>query len=569
MALNAADLVLTPLTRATQKVQARVDPLGWSGATAAVAARAAGHPVALLGATAKLAGSSARATVHTARMLAGQHPEPAVAPEASDNRFTDPAWTQNPFFGALQQGYLIGCQCLDDVLAAGRRDDLSDHKAAMALHLIADALAPTNFLATNPTALVRALQTGGRSVTDGMRYALNDIRQRRGFPSQVDTSGFKLGDNLAATAGSVIYRNELIELIQYAPQTDQVREVPVLFSPPWINKFYIMDLAPGRSLVEWAIRHGRTAFMISYRNPDESMRGLTLDDYLTEGLLAALDVVTAITKADRIDVLSVCLGGAMATMAAAYLKAGGDDRIGALTIINTMLDYSEPGDLGAMVDPATLERLAIRMNETGFLGAEDMSAAFDILRPRDLIFRYVVSHWLLGEPAKAFDILAWNADSTRMPAAMHSTYLNSLYVRNELATGDFELAGRRLDLGKVTNDTYVVGAVNDHIVPWHASYAATRLLGGPVRYVLSSGGHIAGIVNPPSPKAWLEASEDRTGYPERADQWRAACTRQSASWWQDWLSWSDPLAGDQVKPPTVGNSRYRRLTEAPGDYVHG
>jgi len=569
MTLNPADLGLTQLTKATRKVQARVDPLGWSGATAAVAARAAGHPAALLGATAKLAGSSARATVHTARMLAGLPAEPAVAPEASDNRFTDPAWTQNPFFAALQQAYLIGCQYLDDVLAAGRGDDIPDRKAAMALHLIADGLAPTNFLATNPTALVRAFQTGGRSVADGMRYTLNDIRQRRGFPSQVDASGFKLGDNLAATAGSVIYRNELIELIQYKPQTDQVREVPVLFSPPWINKYYIMDLAPGRSLAEWAIRQGRTGFMVSYRNPDESMRDLTMDDYLTEGVLAALDVVTAITKADRVDVVSVCLGGAMATMAAAYLKAGGDDRIGALTLINTILDYSEPGDLGSMVDPATLERLAIRMNETGFLAAEDMSAAFDILRPRDLIFRYVVSHWLLGEPTSAFDILAWNADSTRMPAAMHSAYLHSLYGRNELAIGDFELAGRRLDLGAVTNDTYVVGAVNDHIVPWPASYAATRLLGGPVRYVLSNGGHIAGIVNPPSPKAWLEASEDRTGYPERPDQWRAACTRQSTSWWQDWASWSDPLAGDQIKPPTVGNSRYRRLTDAPGDYVHG
>jgi polyhydroxyalkanoate synthase subunit PhaC len=569
MTLNPADLGLTQLTKATRNVQARVDPLGWSGATAAVAARAAGHPAALLGATAKLAGSSARATVHTARMLAGLPAEPAVAPEAGDNRFTDPAWTQNPFFAALQQAYLIGCQYLDDVLAAGRGDDITDRKAAMALHLIADGLAPTNFLATNPSALVRAFQTGGRSVAAGMRYTLNDIRQRRGFPSQVDASGFKLGDNLAATAGSVIYRNELIELIQYKPQTDQVREVPVLFSPPWINKYYIMDLAPGRSLVEWAIRQGRTGFMLSYRNPDESMRDLTMDDYLTEGVLAALDVVTAITKADRVDVVSVCLGGAMATMAAAYLKAGGDDRIGALTLINTILDYSEPGDLCTMVDPATLERLAIRMNETGFLAAEDMSAAFDILRPRDLIFRYVVSHWLLGEPTSAFDILAWNADSTRMPAAMHSAYLHSLYGRNELATGDFELAGRRLDLGAVTNDTYVVGAVNDHIVPWPASYAATRLLGGPVRYVLSNGGHIAGIVNPPSPKAWLEASEHRTGYPERPDQWRAACTRQSTSWWQDWASWSDSLAGDQIKPPTVGNSRYRRLTDAPGDYVHG
>ena len=297
-----------------------------------------------------------------------------------------------------------------------------------------------------------------------------------------------------------------MELIQYAPQTEQVRAVPVLASPPWINKYYVMDLAPGRSFLEWAVQHERTVFAISYRNPEPSMGGTTLDDYLIHGPREALDVIGEITGAPKIDIIGLCLGGALTAMLAAYLAEKGDDRIGTITLLNTLLDYSEPGVLGSFTDEKTVARLEKQMAAKGVLEGSQMAGTFDILRANDLIFNYVVSNWLMGQDPPAFDILAWNGDSTRMPAAMHSFYLRSLYMRNELARGELELAGQQLSLAQVTNDTYVVGAINDHIVPWHGSFKTTALMGGKVRYVLSSGGHIAGIVNPPGPKAWYEAT---------------------------------------------------------------
>ena len=549
--------------------QAKLDPLGWGPATGNVLARAAGNPTDVATAVARLVAGVAQVPLAAAGRALSLPVAPPVEPDVRDQRFADPAWEQNPWFFGLRLAYDVGCRYVDDVLAAGSGGDLDDRKAAMALHLLVDALAPTNFLITNPTALVRAFQTGGASVAKGATLAMADLRDRRGFPLKVDTSGFELGVNLAATPGEVVYRNDLIELIQYAPQTEQVHQIPILGSPPWINKYYVMDLAPRRSFVEWAVQHERTVFMISYRNPDESMRDVTLDDYLEQGLLSALDVVTAITGADRVDVVALCLGGAMGAMGAAHLAAGGDQRLGSLTLLNTMLDYACPGELGTMVDPASLDRLESRMRETGFLAAEDMATAFDLLRARDLVFRYIPTRWLMGEQSTAFDILAWNDDSTRMPAAMHSTYLRSLYGANALANGEMELAGRRLDLGKVDSDTYVVGAINDHIVPWTSSYAATHLLGGRVRYALSSGGHIAGIVNPPSPKGWYQVADDDAVYPDDPEQWRAIADRRAGSWWEDWIAWANRRAGDLVAPPKIGSDEYPAIGPAPGQYVFG
>ncbi len=561
---------LATVTGAVRTTQAKLDPLGLVPAAGTVLSRAAGNPVGLVGAATRLATGLALTPVAAAARSLGLPAHPAVEPDPRDRRFSDPTWEGNPAFFALQQLYAVACRYADDVLAAGNRgDDLADQKAHFAARLVTEALAPTNFPLTNPEVLVRGLQTGGLSYLQGLRLALEDLRERGGVPEQVDASGFELGRDLAATEGKVIFRNDLIELIQYAPQTDQVHEVPILCSPPWINKYYVMDLAPTRSFVEWAIQHQRTVFMISYRNPDESMRDLTMDDYLEQGVLAPLDVVTAVTGSEKVDLVGVCLGGALATMAAAHLAARGDERIGSITTMNTLLDYSDPGELGCMVDADTLERLTVRMAETGFLASEDMAMAFNLLRPRDLIFRYVPSRWFKGEQAPAFDILAWNSDATRMPAAMHGTYLRDLYGDNLLAKGEYALGGITLDLSTVTADAYVVGAVNDHIVPWLSSHAATRLLGGQVRYVLSSGGHIAGIVNPPSPKAWYEAIPLGTDTPTDGDLWREAATRHTESWWEDWARWSTERAGALTKPPRMGSRKYRPLGDAPGDYVRG
>ena len=548
----------------------RLDPVNLTSSLLAVGLRASLNPVGTATAFWQFGSALARIGPDAAGQWSageGREREPAGKTLANDKRFADPAWRENPVFFAIGQAYLAAVQLADDLLAAGRGDPVTDAKARLASDLLLAALAPTNYLATNPAALKRAFDTGGASLVAGTRNFLSDLRDNKGMPRQVDTRPFEIGRNLAATAGKVVFRNDLMELIQYAPQTPQVRSVPMLASPPWINKYYIMDLAPGRSFLEWAVQHERTVFAISYRNPDSSMSGVTLDDYLVDGPRTALDVITDITGAAKVDLVGLCLGGALTGMLAAYLAHTGDQRLGSITLLNTLLDYSEPGVLGAFTDELTVSRLERKMKEHGVLEGSEMAATFDALRPNDLIFNYVVSNWLLGQDPPAFDILAWNSDNTRMPAAMHAFYLRSLYLRNELARGLLEVKGQRLSLADVKNDTYVVGAINDHIVPWPASYKATRLMGGEVRYVLSSGGHIAGIVNPPGPKAWYE--EAKPPYPVSAAQWHAAAAHHSGSWWEDWTRWAGRRAGRRADPPPMGSARYPAVADAPGSYVHG
>jgi polyhydroxyalkanoate synthase subunit PhaC len=544
---------------------ASVDLAGFGESTLAVLLRAAGKPGDMVSAGVRYWASLARIGPVAAARWLGAVAEPPV-PVGDDKRFGDRSWNDNPALFAVRQAYLAAAQLTSDLLAAGAGDTVADAKAELAAGFVLDALSPTNFLLTNPAAVKRAMETGGASLAAGARNFLDDLLRNGGRPRQVDTSSFRVGENLAATPGKVVFRNELMELIQYAPQTPKVRAVPMLASPPWINKYYIMDLAPGRSFIEWAVQHERTVFAISYRNPDASMRGVTLDDYLIHGPRAALDVIGDITGAPKADITGLCLGGALTGMLAAYLAGTGDDRIGSVTLLNTMLDYSEPGVLGAFTDERTVARLEREMAEKGYLEGSQMAGTFDLLRANDLIFSYVVSGWLMGQDPPAFDLLAWNGDSTRLPAAMHSFYLRCLYLRNELAKGEMELAGHHLSLSEVKNDAYVVGAVNDHIVPWPASYQATRLLGGNVRYILSSGGHIAGIVNPPGPKAWFEAADSNLA---DSTAWRNAAVRQSGSWWEDWIRWAEPLAGDRVRPPGMGSSRHPATEEAPGTYVRG
>src|SRR5579863_9066028 len=551
-------------------VLASVDSAGLGESTTAVLRRAARNPGAMTAAVARFWANVAMAgPVATARWL-GVDAAPQVPVPEDDKRFADRTWSDNPAFFALRQGYLATTQLVADVLAAGSGDAVDDAKARLAAGFVLDALAPTNFFFTNPAAIKRALETGGASVAAGARNFADDLLNNGGRPRQVDTRPFRVGENMAATPGQVVFKNDLMELIQYAPQTAAVRAVPLLASPPWINKYYVMDLAPGRSFIEWAVQHDRTVFAISYRNPDVSMGGTTLDDYLIHGPREALDVIAEVTGAPKIDIIGLCLGGALTAMLAAYLAEKGDDRIGSITLLNTLLDYSQPGVLGAFTDEQTVARLERQMAAKGVLEGSQMAGTFDMLRANDLIFSYVVSNWLMGQEPPAFDILAWNGDSTRMPAAMHSFYLRSLYMRNELASGQLELAGQRLSLSDVRNDTYVVGAINDHIVPWHGSYKTIGLMGGNVRYVLSSGGHIAGIVNPPGPKAWFEVADEADGTPPAdPEAWQAKASRHRGSWWEDWTVWSDARAGEHVKPPPMGGSRHRPIADAPGEYVFG
>lgn len=547
---------------------ARLDSGDFGKSLAAALRRAAAHPGDVTAANLRFASRMARIGPATVSRWFGFEAVPPL-PVSKDRRFSDPAWEDNPAFFALRQSYLAALGLAEDLLEAGRGDSadaLADSKAEMATRLLFDALAPTNFLLTNPAALKRAFETAGGSLVSGARNFLDDVMHNNGRPRQVDTRPFHLGENLAATAGKVVFRNDLMELIQYAPQSEEVHERPMLASPPWINKYYVMDLAPGRSFIEWAVQHGRTVFAISYRNPDAGMRDVTLDDYLIQGPRTALDVITDITGAETIDIVGLCLGGALTAMTAAYLTHTGDTRIGSITLLNTLLDYRDPGALGMFTDEKTVAQLEKQMAAKGFLEASNMATTFDLLRANDLIFNYVVSNWLMGQDPPAFDILAWNVDSTRMPAAMHSFYLRSLYMKNQLARGELEIAGQRLSLADIKSDAYIVGAVNDHIVPWQGSYSATHLLAGEVRYVLTSGGHIAGIVNPPTPKAWYEVAEAN---PPEPTQWRESAVRRSDSWWADWAEWGAERAGPLVAPPTLGSERYPALGDAPGDYVHG
>ena len=545
---------------------ARLDPADFGKSLLTALTRAAGRPAEVGRAWLQYGSAMATAGPAAVARWAGAATPPPVPLDERDRRFADPAWDGNPAYFTLRQAYLATRQLGEDLLAAGRGDPLTDQKAQLAMGFAFDALAPTNFLLANPAALKKAFDTGGASVLAGARNFADDLAHNGGRPRQVDVSSFELGRNLAATPGRVVFRNDLMELIQYAPQTEQVHTVPLLASPPWINKYYVMDLAPERSFIEWAVTHQRTVFAISYRNPDASMSGVTLDDYLIHGPQAALDVICDITGAPAADIAGLCLGGALTGMLAAYLAKTGDTRLGTITLLNTLLDYSEPGVLGALADQRTVARLERQLARTGVLPGSQMAATFDILRANDLLFNYVVSNWLMGQRPPAFDILAWNIDSTQLPAAMHSFYLRSLYGRNELAAGRLELAGQTLQLADVKQDAYIVGAINDHIVPWTSSYKATGLLGGSVRYVLSSGGHIAGIVNPPSPKAWYQTAEHNPASPA---QWREGAQRHDGSWWQDWADWAGARAGDLAAPPPMGSERYPAAGPAPGTYVRG
>lgn len=550
------------------KAVRRIDPIGWLPATAAVAKEAAKHPADVTQAGARFVRTVAKVPRASIRRFVNSNDEPPVPPGPRDKRFADPAWDSNPFFFGIRQAYLATCNLVDEVVDAGSVDYKTDERAKQFVKLVQNIASPTNFAITNPEVLTKALQTGGKSLFSGARYAAEDVRERGGRPKKVDRNDFEMGKTLAATPGKVVFRNDLVELIQFEPQTPTVHQTPILFSPPWINKYYVMDLAPRRSFAEWAVRHDRTVFVLSYVNPDESMRDVSFDDYLRRGSINAIDVVKEITKSPKVDVVGLCLGGVSATIASGYLRAIGDESLGTLTLLNTMLDYAAPGEMGVMISAETMAQLQDRMQQQGYLSGDDMSFTFDLMRANDLIFNYVVSRWLKGEPPPAFDILAWNEDSTHMTEAMYTEYMADLYADNKLCKGTFTLGDDTIDLSAVKNDVYVVGAINDHIVPWQASYAAVHLFGGNVRYVLSSGGHIAGIVNPPSPKAWFEVLEDSGAqYPEDPAQWRAAVTRRADTWWRDWIEWTNATAGDLVKPPKMGSAKHKPICDAPGTYV--
>jgi len=541
------------------------DPVSFLRSLGAAGVALVKNPSGTVAANSRMAIGLAAAVRAAAGRAVGSDVSGPVAPAAGDKRFRDPAYEDNPLYFLLMQDYLLSGQLVDELLDAAGLEATQDLKARFVAKFIVDALAPTNTLPGNPAALREAFDTGGKSVVRGAMNMLDDVRNNGGWPSQVDATGFEVGVNMAATPGAVVYRSDLIELIQYEPQVKTVHAVPLLFCPPWINKYYIMDLAPGKSLIEWAVQHGHTCFAISYRNPDASMRDVDFEDYLRQGPLDAVRVVREITGAAEVNTVSVCLGGTLTAIALAHNAAIGDHSIKSATFLNTLTDFSIPGTLGVFTDEATISGLEKQMAKEGFLDSDKMAHTFDALRANDLVFAYVVNNWLLGKKPPAFDLLVWNKDSTRMPAKMHSRYLRSCYLNNEFARGEFEVDGQKLLPGKVDVDTYILSAVDDHIVPWVSGYKTTQLLGGHKRFVLSTSGHIAGIVNPPGPKAkhW---TNDAT--PADPQEWKDNAQLQDGTWWDDWTAWIDKQGGPSVAAPRqLGSKAHPPIEPAPGSYV--
>lgn len=545
---------------------ATADPVAFGEALTGLGRRLASDPAILAGATLRFATGLVEIGATVAARAFGATTEGPMAIER-DARFADPAWESNPAFYGLRQSYLLWARTMREVAAAGRDEELGG-KAEFAVGQLVDALAPTNFLPGNPGALKRAFDTGGASVARGVTRFLDDVATHGGWPRQVDTSKLALGADLAATPGKVVHRNRLMELIQYEPRTESVYELPILLSPPWINKYYVMDLAPGKSFAEWALDQGHTVFCISYRNPDESFREIGFEDYLREGPLEALDVVQEITGAPQVNVVALCLGATLAAVMLAELARtkAGRERVRSATLLNALVDFSEPGPLGNFVDAKTVTRLEQRMAKRGFLEASEMAGTFNLLRANDLVWRYVSSSWLQGEDPPSFDILQWNEDATRMPARMHSEYLRWMYLENRLAQGTLEIGGRTVSLGRSPVELYVLSAREDHITPWRGCYRTTQIAGGAKRFVLTSSGHIAGIVNPPGPKRkhWVNHE-----LPDDPDAWLAEAAERQGSWWEDWAAWAADRGGARREPPSTGSAAHPALDDAPGTYVRG
>jgi polyhydroxyalkanoate synthase len=486
----------------------------------------------------------------------------------SDRRFKHPGWSEIAVFDYIKQSYLITAE---SILSAVRRveglDEQTAHKVDFYTRQFVDAIAPSNFVAMNPEVLKATVESGGQNLLNGLTHLLEDIDASRGTLSitMTDTEAFRLGENIAATPGKVIFQNEMMQLIQYAPVTEEVRRVPLLIVPPWINKFYVLDLRPQNSFIRWAVAQGHTVFVISWINPDERLASKSFEDYMLEGPLAALDVIETVTGERQVNLIGYCLGGTLLAATLAYLAAKGEPRAITATYFVTLVDFSEVGDMAVFIDEEQLNELEVRMRERGYLEANDMAMSFNMLRANDLIWSFVVNNYLLGKEPMPFDLLYWNADATRMPAAMHSFYLRNMYHENRLSVpGGITLAGIPIDLRKIKVPSFLLSTRDDHIAPWRTTYAGTQLYSGPVKFVLAGSGHIAGVMSPPGSKYghW-----ENPKLPTDPDEWFRDATAVSGSWWPVWDRWVASLSEGTVRAREPGEGRLEPLEDAPGSYV--
>ena len=504
----------------------------------------------------------------TLQRLQGEQAPPVAAPDATDKRFADAAWRDNPYFDFIKQAYVLTARWADDLVK--RADELDPHdreKAQFYLRQVTAALSPSNFLATNPELLRTTLAESGENLVRGLKMLAEDIDAGHGNLRirQSDARAFKLGVNMGATPGKVVFRNALMELIQYEPSTPNVYKRPLLIVPPWINKFYILDLNPEKSFIRWAVAQGLTVFVISWVNPDERHADKDFDSYMREGVLTAVDCIEQATGEREVTAVGYCVGGTLVAATLAYMAADDDRRITSATFFATQIDFADPGDLKVFVDAEQLKAVEQRMAERGYLEGSAMASAFNMLRPNDLIWSYYVNNYLKGKEPMPFDLLVWNSNSTRMPAANHKFYLRHCYLQNDLSNGRMQLSGRTLDLRQVTIPVYELATKEDHIAPARSAFTGAKSFGGPVRYVMAGSGHIAGVVNPPTKAKYQYWSG---GPPEgKFDDWVAKAKETPGSWWPDWLAWLTAQAPEKVPARKPGEGKLKPLCDAPGEYV--
>jgi polyhydroxyalkanoate synthase len=505
---------------------------------------------------------------NTLRRFSGEEEKPFLPSDPKDKRFASPDWKDNPGFDFLRQAYGIANNWCTQLVEDAEIDKRTQDKAAFYVKQMAGALSPSNFLLTNPELLRTTWSAEGENLARGMKMLAEDIEAGNGSIRIRQTSGgkFEVGVNLATTPGKVVFRNDLIELLQYTPTTEQVYKRPLLIIPPWINKFYILDLNPEKSFIRWAVSEGLTVFCISWINPDARHANKDFEAYMREGVFAALEQVEKITDEKQVTSVGYCVGGTLAAATLAYMAAKHDDRINSATLFTTQVDFSEPGDLKVFADEDRIKNIEEEMHTVGYLEGRSMANAFNMLRPNDMIWSYVVNNYLKGIEPMAFDLLTWNSDSTRMPRANHSYYLRNCYLENRFAKKQMKLGDEMLDLGKIKIPIYNLAAREDHIAPAKSVFNGAKLFGGEMRYVMGGSGHIAGVVNPPGPKPKYQYW---TG-PRPAgafEDWVARAEEHPGSWWPDWLAWIDAQAPEKVPAREPGGGRVPLLGDAPGDYV--
>ena len=505
----------------------------------------------------------------TSKRMLGHPTDQVIEPARDDRRFRDPAWNDDAVFNVIKQSYLLTARWLAEVMNdVDGLDDKTRQKLDFYTRQFVDAMAPSNFVATNPEVLRATLETGGDNLLRGFNHLLADLDRGKGKLAikMTDPEAFQVGKNLATTPGKVVFQNDLIQLIQYEPSTDKVYKAPLLIIPPWINKFYILDLQPKNSFIKYAVDQGHSVFVVSWVNPDTKHAEKSFEDYMLEGPLAAMDAIEQATGEADINAIGYCLGGTLLAATLAYMTAKKDKRIKAATFFTALTDFEDPGDLGVFIDEEQLASMDELMAEKGYLDGREMATTFNMLRANDLIWSFVVNNYLLGKEPFPFDLLYWNSDSTRMPHAMHSFYLREFYQNNKLAEpGGITLGGVPIDLRKVRIPVYMLSTKEDHIAPWTSTYAATQTFRGSTTFALAGSGHIAGVINPTSSEKygfWLNEK-----LPADPKDWLETATHHEGSWWPNWSSWIGKKSGAKVKARIPGKGKLKVIEDAPGSYV--